>query len=142
MSALSAIPVKDFMTKSVLALQTGATVAEAYDMMKNHRIRHLPVVDKNGSLIGVFTERDLHHAYAPRETDAGWYYDKDELARLSLNHFMTQDPVCLGPDQSFKEAVEIFTRNRFGCLPVVDKNRKLVGILSYLDILKTIEKYL
>ncbi|MEI8345342.1 MAG: CBS domain-containing protein [Candidatus Omnitrophota bacterium] len=142
MAILGLIPAKDFMTKDPLTLQSTATVAEAYELMRNHRIRHLPVLDGGGRLVGVFTERDLHHAYAPRETAEGWYYDKDEMGLLVARHFMTEDPVTLRVDSTFFDAVDIFTRNKFGGLPVVSLEGKLLGIVSYIDILKTIKRFL
>ena len=142
MALLGLVPVKDFMTKEPLTLQSAATIADAYELMKNHRIRHLPVVDKAGRLLGVFTERDLHHAYAPRETAEGWYYDKDEMGLRIARHFMTEDPVTLKDDSTFFDAVDIFVRNKFGCLPVVSPEGKLLGIVSYIDILKTIKHFL
>ena len=139
MELLHQIPIKEFMTKEVVVLLSDETMAEAYQKMKDHRIRHLPVVDKQGLLIGIFTEKDLNRAYLPRETDSGWYYDKEELNLCILQHFMTKDPLTLTPEGTLKDAAQIMARNKFGCIPIVlPETKQLVGIISYIDILKKI----
>ena len=81
-------------------------------------------------------------AYTPRETSSGWYYDKEGLNLLKLEHFMTKEPLTLTPENTLKEAAEIMARTKFGCLPIVAAGtRKLVGIVSYVDILKEIVKH-
>ena len=142
MEHLHAILVKEFMTKDPLVLESDETMADAYEKMHNHQIRHLPVVDENHRLIGIFSATDLNRAYTPRETESGWYYDKEGLGLLDLAHFMTKDPLTLTPEDTLKEAAEIMARTKFGCLPVVSPgSRKLVGIISYIDVLREIAKY-
>lgn len=142
MERLHSIPIKEFMTKNPIVLTPGETMADAYEKMKNHQIRHLPVVNENKELVGIFSDRDLHHASFPRETESGWYYDKERLKMINLNHFMTKDPVTLMPESTLKEAAEIMARTRFGCLPIVSPGtRQLVGIVSYVDVLREIAKH-
>ncbi len=133
------IPVQSFMAHPTITLTLDETLADAYEKMKANRIRHLPVVDKAGCVIGIFTDVDLNHAYAPRETESGWYYEKDELKLLILRHFMTPDPVTLTPEHTLKDAADIMLRYKFGCVPIVTgKEKKLVGIVSVVDILKQV----
>jgi len=142
MERLSKVRLKDFMTREVVSLAPGDTLADAYEKMQNHRIRHLPVVQR-GQLIGVFTDRDLNHAYTPRETPTGWYYDREELKLRSVSHFMTEDPVTLNPENTLKDAATLFARNKFGCIPIVDPQTKsLVGVVSYIDVLREIAELL
>ena len=73
--------------------------------------------------------------------ETGWYYDKEGMALLNLEHFMTKDPAALTPENTLKEAAEMMGNQTFGCLPiVVAGTRKLVGIISYVDILREIAK--
>jgi CBS domain-containing protein len=137
MEPMRQIPIREFMVKEVVSLNIGDTLADAYDKMNNHHIRHLPVVDDRNRVAGVFTTLDLNRAHSPRETEEGWwYYDKESLSRLSLRHFMTKDPVTLSPDNTLKDAAEIMAREKFGCIPIADKQNELVGIITYIDILK------
>ena len=142
MEHLHAIFIKEFMTKDPVVLGPGETMADAYEKMQNHQIRHLPVVNKEGELVGIFSARDLNRAYTPRETESGWFYDKERLNLLNLDHFMTKDPLILTPENTLKEAAEIMARNKFGCLPIAAPgSRKLVGIISYVDVLREIAKH-
>lgn len=138
MERLHNIAISEFMIKDVHHLKKGQKMWEAYHMMKNHHIRHLPVVDENDALIGVFSETDLNHAYSPRITDAGWYYDQDELNALDPVRFMTDDPAKLSPDDTLKKACEVMVRNKYGCIPITGNDGKLVGIVTNVDLLKKI----
>ena len=141
MEHLHAILIGKFMTKNPYVLGPGETMADAYEKMHNHQIRHLPVVDERGDLVGIFSATDLNRAYTPHETESGWYYDREGLNLLHLGHFMSKDPYTLTPENTLKEAAEIMTRTKFGCLPiVVAGTRKLVGIISYVDVLREIAK--
>ena len=142
MEHLHAIFIKEFMTKKPFVLEPGETMVDAYEKMHNHQIRHLPVVNENGELVGIFSATDLNRAYTPRETESGWFYDKEGLNLLSLSHFMTKDPLTLTPENTLKEAAEMMARTKFGCLPIVAPGtRKLVGIISYVDVLRKIAEH-
>lgn len=142
MEKLHNIFVMSFMTKNPVVLAPGENMVDAYDKMRAHHIRHLPVVNKASELIGIFSVTDLNRAYTPHETEAGWYYDKEGLALLDVRHFMSKDPLTLTPGNTLKEAAELIVKMKYGCLPVVDHlSRKLVGIISYVDILREIAKH-
>jgi acetoin utilization protein AcuB len=142
MEHLHSILIEEFMSRDVLTLHLNDSVATAYDIMKDHRIRHLPVIDDNHILVGVFTDTDLNHACPPRETSTGWYYDRGSLSLLNLRHFMNTEPSCLFPTSTLKEAAEIMVRNKFGCIPIISRvDRTLVGIVTYIDVLNKIVSF-
>ena len=138
MEQLKRILIRDFMVDKPFVVNISATIAEAYQKMRDHDIRHVPVVEDSGKLAGIFSDRDLNHAYPPRETESGWYYDKLELDRLNVKHFMTKEPTTLTPKNTLDDAVKIFMNSKIGCLPIVESDGKLVGIVSYVDALKKI----
>ena len=142
MEHLHAILIKEFMTPNPFVLAPGETMVNAYEKMHHHQIRHLPVVNESGEVIGIFSATDLNRAYTPRETDSGWYYDKEGLGLLDLRHFMSEDPLTLTPENTLKEAAEVMAGTKFGCLPIVEPGTKrLVGIISYIDVLREIAKH-
>ncbi len=142
MDTLPQIPIKKFMTANPVTLRSEATLADAYQVMKAHDIRHVPVVDGEGKLAGIFSHTDLLRAYSPRETESGWLYSKEELELLSLRHFMTTDPASLTEERSLSDAARMMMRNKFGCVPIVSKEGgKLVGIITYVDLLREIAKF-
>lgn len=139
MEQLKDIYISEFMIKNVHHLTKGQKMWDAYEIMKIHGIRHLPVVDQQGSLLGVLSDTDLARSYSPRVTDAGWYYDQSELNAIEPVRFMTDDPVTLTPGDTLKKACEVMARNKFGCIPIVEAGtKKLAGIITHVDILKKI----
>lgn len=143
MDLLQQILIRNIMTTQVVALKPGDTMADAFDKMKDRLIRHLPVVNTHNEVIGVFTDTDLSRACKPHETDAGWTYNREELNTYSIQHFMTADPFTLTPEDTLRKATEIMARQRFGCIPIVRANSKvLVGIISYIDLLKAFLRFI
>jgi len=143
MEHLRAVPIGEFMIRDLITLHLDDTLADAYQKMHDHLIRHLPVVNDAGEILGLFSQFDLQKAYAPRETEEGWYYDKGELELLSLKHFMTSEVLTMTPQNSLKEAAETMARTKYGCIPIVEPGtKKLVGIISYVDVLHKIASIL
>lgn len=127
------------MAKNVVVLHAQSNLAEAYGKMKQFNIRHLPVVDHEGRLLGMFSENDLNRAYPPRGTDFGGYYAKEELELIAVLPYMQADPDYLTPEGSLRDAALLLARQKIGAIPVVERsNRKLVGIVSSVDCLKQI----
>jgi len=125
------------MTRKVISLRLDDHVGTAYQKMKTNQVRHLPILNDKNEVVGIFSATDLNLAYSPRETEAGWYYDKAELNTLNVKHHMTKDPSTLYPKHSLRDAAELIVRNKIGCIPIVDaKSKRLVGIISYVDILR------
>ena len=133
---LKNVPLSEIMSKNIVTVSLHEPFGNVYDKMSNHRIRHLPVVDEESKVIGIVTQRDLFRAHAPRETEEGWVYDKSELNLLSLEHFMTHDPVTLTAERKLSDALDIFVRDKFGCIPIVTADKKIAGVISHSDILK------
>ena len=129
--------IADIMRKDVIFVRVKESISSAYEKMKAHKIWHLPVIDDEDHVVGVFTETHLLQAYHPRETQEGWSYDKDSMARLSLEHFMSPDPTTLMPDDTLKLAAELIARYKYGCVSVVSReSKKLIGIITYTDLLR------
>jgi len=100
-------------------------------------VRHLPVLDETGSVIGLISQRDLYQIHSPRRLDDGtWFYDKAALNQFMLKNVMVSKPFTLKPENSLFEAIEATRRFKFGCIPIVDDYRKPCGILTRDTILK------
>lgn len=139
MQALSVIPLRNIMTTDVITLSHDDNFSAVYEKMNNHKIRHLPVVDDRGQLVGLITERDLFRAHSPRKVEDEFVYDKDELDTLILKHFMTRDPATLTPEHTLLDALGLLVRHKYGCIPIVEKDtKKLAGIISHSDILRVL----
>lgn len=112
------------MTREVVTVSPGATVADALDLIRTHDIRHLPVVD-GGRMVGIVTDRDLRLALEPDGRPAG----------ASVEDVMTRSPIEVAPGTPIESAAALLSEHRIGCLPVVEDG-VLVGILTESDVLR------
>jgi acetoin utilization protein AcuB len=114
--------VKKRMTKKVVTIGKEAVITDVINLMKEHSIRHLPVVEE-GELIGWVTESDIRGAYIA-----------SLIEQVSISDIMIKDPITISPEANLEEAAELLYRHGIGGLPVVD-NGKLVGVITVADIM-------
>jgi acetoin utilization protein AcuB len=111
------------------------TLRDALAMMERIKCHHLPVLNAEGHLIGIVSDRDcrtaLNSPYILRET-----WQDDELARrLRVRTIMTPAPIVVAPEAPAEEAARLMLQNHISCLPVM-RDETLVGIITTSDILK------
>ena len=105
-----------------VTLLLGSTVADANALMKEHKIGGIPVIDENGKLIGVVTNRDLR-------------FEKE--FKKSISEVMTIENLITAHDKcSLEEAEEILQKHKIEKLPIIDSDNNLIGLITYKDILK------
>jgi CBS domain-containing membrane protein len=126
--------VKDVMQKDVLTLHKGDFLDVAENIMTLGRIRHLPIVDEKGQLIGVVTQRDLLRASVASVLGLSKTAERDWLAAIPVDQVMSKSAVSVGPESELADAVDLMVRQKYGCLPVVEDGR-LVGLLTETDCL-------
>ena len=137
--------VKDVMTKQPITIDPEASVGTALEVMRSKHIRHLPVLDDAGALVGVITDRDLRHAaFAPAMQE---YLSVSEhrrarqlseaLGTLRVRDVMTWAVVTTGPEAPLMYAALIMFESRVGSLPVLE-GTQLVGLLTEQDVLKAL----
>ena len=128
------IRVADWMTESVLAVETFDSINIARQLMAKHRVNQLPVLD-NEALVGIVTDRDLRDAYpTSMMIDRGEEIDRFADS-VTVEEVMSHDVFTVQPDTPLGKAVALLRRHRIGSLPVM-KNKKLVGIITRSDILE------
>jgi acetoin utilization protein AcuB len=131
--SLKNIRVADWMTETVLAVETFDSIAVARQLMAKHRINQLPVMD-DGRLIGIVTDRDIRDAY-PTSMMIDRAEEIDRFAeKITVEEVMTHDVFVVRPETPLATAVNLLRRHRIGSLPVL-KNGKLAGIITRSDIL-------
>lgn len=109
-----------------VTIKTGSKVSDALNMMKEYKIGGIPVVDKEMNLVGIVTNRDLRF--------------ERNLDRM-IDEVMTKDNlVTTTQSANLEEAAEILQRHKIEKLPVVDKDGKLIGLVTYKDITKAKDK--
>ena len=128
------LQVRDLMTEKVMALRASNNLATAYDLMGNEHVRHIPIVDAEGDLVGLITHRDLLRS-GFEEHELPLTARRERLGARKIRDVMTSEVETIAPDADLKEAAQILFENKLGCLPVVEGNR-LVGILTESDFVR------
>lgn len=118
---------------STLGRNDKLTIAE--DLMRQGRIRHLPVLNDDGDLCGIVTQRDLFRGALLRALGFGSRAEEKILNTVVVKEVMTDDVRTTTPDTPLVEAANLMIERKIGCLPVVDGDH-LVGILSEGDFVK------
>lgn len=133
--------VRDVMTPDPVAIRSDRTIREALETLSKHHIRHLPILDDDGRLCGILSDRSV----APwRQTlmDAESWHDVDldallmqtKVADVVENHVITVEP-----DDGVEVAIDRLLDHNIGAVPVVDTRDELVGIVSYVDLLRAMK---
>ncbi|MEW6218247.1 MAG: CBS and ACT domain-containing protein [Thermodesulfobacteriota bacterium] len=128
--------IKEWMAKDVLSVDENTSVMRATRMMKENRIRRLPVVS-HGRLIGVVTDRDLKDASPSKTTSLDIHELYYLLSEMKVKDVMTPSPITVSGDDTVEKAAVILLENRISGLMVVDELGHLIGILSETDILRS-----
>lgn len=134
---LEELTVDEVMSRKVVAIEPDATLQEAAGAMLEGDFRHLPVVDEDLKLVGIIAERDL------REWLGTELHDWPTAARNldePVSSAMTANPTALSSGARLVDALAVFADDRLGAMPVLDERERLVGILSYVDVLEWLRR--
>lgn len=124
--------VRSRMTANPFTLAPESTVAEAFELMRNKKIRRVPVV-KNGKLVGIISERQLLEVSPSPATSLSVFEINYLLSKTKIESIMTKKVITVSPDNLLEEAALKMRENHIGGLPVVDDG-KVVGIITETDI--------
>lgn len=130
------MPVKNWMTTDVVSVGPDTSLLKVGKLMKDHHIRRIPVVDDQGQVIGIISDRDVRDASPSKATTLDMYEMHYLLAELKAKNIMTAKPITVKPTDTVEQAALIMLDNKVGGLPVVDDAGKLVGIISDHDVFK------
>ncbi|MDD2467391.1 MAG: CBS domain-containing protein [Desulfobulbus sp.] len=126
----------DHMTPSPITVTPEQTVAEVVEILEQYNIRHLPVVDGQGSLLGILSDRDLRSARpssVARSKERGSV--EEQVNNTAVSVLMTRDCLYLRPYTTLDDALILFQSRKIGALPVVDEDKKLVGVFTTADLM-------
>lgn len=130
----------DLMTENPATLPIDAKVRNAVAMLQSMDIRHIPVVDEDGMLVGIVSDRDLRALEFPSIIGEEYLGKVREALDAPLASVMSGDVISVELDTSATEIVELMLENRIGAVPVLDGDGVLVGIVSYVDMLRTLKE--
>ncbi|NDV24420.1 CBS domain-containing protein [Desulfovibrio sp. JC022] len=145
---------KDIMTSGALTLEPENDVATAAKLMLEKHLNGLPVVDRDGKLVGVICQSDLVaqqksismpslftilDGFISFSSNEELEREVNKIAATKVEHAMTPDPITIGPDTSIEKIADLMVEKKFYTLPVVEEG-KLVGVVGKEDVLKVLAK--
>ena len=132
--------VEDIMTAKVFTVEQHDLIDRVFFLIHYEKIRHLPVVEK-GKVIGIVSDRDLYKVLGPKN-NSNVIEGTSELhvVHKKVQNIMHRGVLTVHPESYVSEAASLMANNRVGALPVVDKDNKLMGIISATDILRVFSK--
>ena len=127
--------VRDLMTTDVFTVERNEALLTANRVMTLGRVRHVLVLDEEGRLTGLLSQRDLFHSGLMKALGYGTHAVQTTLDGLLVKEVMTTNLITIGPDAPLKQAAGIMVAKKIGCLPVME-GKKLVGIITEGDFVK------
>ncbi len=127
--------VGDIMERNVVQISAEDRLSTVDDIMTLGGVRHMPVVS-GGRLVGVVSERDLLRASLSSFSDFAPEHHRAFLQALEIRRVMSAPPITVSPDEPVGRAARLMAERKIGCLPVVDRDRKLVGLVTETDLLR------
>ena len=130
--------VANWMTANPITLHPEDSIATAVSLMKQKRVRRIPIVDPSGELVGIVSDRDLKEVSPSRASTLDIWELHYVLDKLKLGDIMTKKPWTVTPETPIEKAALLMMQKRVEGLPVLDGSRKLVGILTEGDVFRAL----
>lgn len=132
-----AVLARDLMSTPVLSLPSDSTLLDAWASMSQHGYHHIPVTSMHDTLVGMVSYRDLLHHVPELITSA----DQRQASRRRLAEIMTARVISATPVTEIREIARVMLDERIHAVPILDPNRRLVGILASRDLLQGIANH-
>jgi acetoin utilization protein AcuB len=126
----------DVMTEDPATISMTATVGDAVRMLQTLDVRHLPVVDDEGMLVGMLSDRDLRALSFPEMIGEEYLGSLQTALEAPVSSIMIGDVMTVEVEDDVSLIIELMLDHRIGAVPVVDSDDRLVGIVSYIDLLR------
>ncbi len=132
-----ALHAHQIMSSPVTTLMPETTIVEAWGVFREHRFRHIPVVDGEGRLVGIVADRDLLR-YAALNGRIPPYGPDSPEARTPIARLMKQQVLTATPDTEIRQIAQVLIEQHIGAMPIMDYRGALVGIVTRSDILRAL----
>jgi len=127
--------VEEIMSKELFVVSWNDPLKKVIDYMKTENIRHVPVIE-DGKFVGLITQNKINEYVRKRIYDPEDEIDEEEFSRVSdFDYLVNRNIPVLFPEDSLLKVLELFIKKKYDCLPVVDSNQNLVGLVSNIDVL-------
>ena len=135
--APTSLRVRDVMSREVHTVKRNDELAIADELMKQKRVRHLPVLDEDGEVCAVVSQRDLFRGALLRALGYGSRAEELMLKQVAVKEAMSAEIQTTAPDTPIADAARVMIERKIGCLPVIE-NGKLVGIVTETDFVRLV----
>lgn len=136
------LPVSKIMSRKLEFVAPDDLIETVRHIFEKRGFHHVPVVE-HGHLIGIVSYTDylkvIQEIFADSQDRRA---DEKRLLTMPVKEIMTADPICLSPEDGVEKAVQIFKTHPFHALPVIETDRKIVGILTTYDMMKVMEAWM
>jgi acetoin utilization protein AcuB len=129
--------VENWMNPNVITVDADDSMLDATKILKEHNIRHLPVLEK-GKLVGVITDRDLKRASPSDATTLEAHEILYLIANIKVREIMTKNPITVPYNYTIEEAAELLLQAKISGMPVVDKDGDVIGTITQTDLFKVL----
>ena len=123
----------EYMNKDVVTVTSDTPLNEAEKIMREQKIRRLPVVNKGGELVGMISRSKIREAKPSPATSLSIWELNYLLAKMKVQDVMEKKVITVTPEMTVEEATAIGEKNRVGAFPVI-KDKRLVGIITTTDL--------
>jgi acetoin utilization protein AcuB len=127
------IIVADVMTADPVTLRPNDTIGQAEDIMDERGFRQIPIVSGK-ELVGILTDRDIRSFVSGKLFGAS--DERERTMNTKIAGVMTTKPISVDPEDELADVIELLIDSKIGGIPVVDEEQGLVGIVTYVDVLK------
>jgi CBS domain-containing protein len=130
--------IRYWMRTPAVTINLAAPLSDALALMREHDVRRLPVVIDTGELRGMITQGDIRGADIMRVAGLDPLDIAQALRRVKVYEVMTPSPLAITPETGLREAAMLMIENKFGGLPVVDDQNRVIGIITESDLFETL----
>jgi len=129
------------MTRNPVTIEETASIDDGLHLMRERKVRRLPVLDASGKMVGIVSDKDLLHAAPSPATSLSVHELHYLLAKLTISQVMSSPVISVSSDTPLEEAARVMADNKIGGLPILD-GEQLVGIITETDVFKVLAELL
>lgn len=130
--------IKDWMSKTPVTAKPATSIMKAAKLMKENGFKRLPVVDDDGRLVGIVSDRDIKEASPSKATTLDMHELYYLLSEIKVADIMTKTVFSVTNEDTVEKAAVIMMRQNVGGMPVVDADNHVVGVITDSDIFKVL----
>jgi len=135
-STSSKLVARDIMSSPVITLPFNASLAQAWELVKDKRFRHIPIQSRNGALVGILSDRDLSRGTV--ESALVGIKGSAYLAKVTIENYVSHPVLVADPEATLLAIARVLLEERIGAIPVVSQEKDLVGLITRSDLLRVI----